>query len=91
MELENYRYQLDQFDDDLAEAIGNRFRIVSKIGELKARYGIPTIQPVRAQAVIDRAADRAPEHGLSPAFMRKIYEVIIDYAHDLEKDIQGEE
>jgi len=88
-ELETYRRELDQYDLDLVEAIGNRFKVVHQIGALKSRHGIPSIQPIRAQAVIDRAAARAPDHGLSPDFMRRMYEAIIDYAHDLERDIQG--
>ena len=88
--LDAYRRELDQYDLDLVEAIGNRFKVVHQIGELKAQHGIPSIQPIRAQAVIDRAAARGPEHGLSSDFMRRLYEAIIDYAHDLERDIQGE-
>lgn len=90
-QLEEYRRELDQFDNDLADAIGNRFKVVRKIGDLKAKHGIPAISPVRAQAVIDRAAARGPENGLSPDFMRSLYEAIIDYAHDLEKDIRSDE
>jgi len=86
-ELEGYRDALDKFDRELVELMGKRFEVVHKVGILKSKHGIPTIQPIRAQAVIDRAADRAPENGLAPYFMRAIYEAIIDYAHDLEKEI----
>ena len=86
-ELEGYRAELDKFDQELVELMGRRFEVVNKVGVLKSKHSMPTIQPIRAQAVIDRAADRAPDHGLAPYFMRAIYEAIIDYAHDLEKEI----
>ena len=89
-QLEDFRKQIDACDEALIEALARRFDIVRKVGELKTNAGMEAIQPARAQSVKDRAVRLGQESGLDPDFMRRVYEVLIDYAHDVEHDIIGQ-
>ena len=86
-ELEEYRKQIDALDQEIVDVLVRRFDVVRKVGELKAVSDLEAIQPARAQAVKDAAVRMGQDRGLDPDFMRRIYEVLIDYAHDLEHDI----
>ncbi len=86
-QLEEYRKEIDACDQALVEALARRFEVVRKVGELKTNTDMEAIQPARAQAVKDAAVRLGQDHGLDPDFMRRIYEVLIDYAHDLEHEI----
>lgn len=86
-ELEEYRKQIDALDQEIVDVLTRRFAIVRKVGELKAVRDMEAIQPARAQAVKDRAVRLGQDAGLDVNFMRSLYEVLIDYAHDIEHDI----
>jgi len=89
-ELVEYRKQIDICDQDLIAVLVRRFEIVRKVGEFKAEKNMDAVQPARAQAVKDRAVLWGREQGLDPVFIRGVYEVLIDYAHDLEHEILDE-
>jgi len=86
-ELEEYRKEIDACDQALIEALARRFEVVRKVGALKIDKDMDAVQPTRAQAVKDRAVRLGQDQGLDVDFMRRLYEVLIDYAHDLEHDI----
>lgn len=86
-QLEEYRKQIDALDVQLIETFARRFEVVRKVGEFKAQAGIEVVQSARAQMVIERAARLAAEKGINPEFARKVYEMMIDIAHDMEHEI----
>lgn len=86
-ELEGYRQEIDECDQALVEILARRFGVVRKVGEMKATSGMDAVQPARAQAVKDAAVRMGQEQGLDADFMRRLYEVLIDYAHDVEHEI----
>lgn len=86
-ELEELRKQIDALDIELIDVLARRIDVVKKVGELKAGTDISVVQPARAQAVKNRAAEMGAEKGLEEAFVRKLYDLMIDHAHELEHDI----
>lgn len=86
-ELEELRKQIDALDIELVDVLARRIDIVRKVGELKAGTDISVVQPARAQAVKNRAAEMGAEKGLDKVFVRKLYDLMIDHAHELEHDI----
>jgi chorismate mutase-like protein len=86
-ELEGYRREIDECDRALVEILGRRFGVVRKVGEMKVREKMAAVQPARAQAVKDAAVRMGQDQGLDADFMCRLYEVMIDYAHDLEHEI----
>lgn len=90
-ELQEYREQIDLCDREIIDALKRRFDVVHKVGEFKREAKMDAVQPVRAQAVKDRAVVWGQENGLDPEFVSRVYDVLIDYAHDLEHDILDDE
>ena len=86
-ELEELRKQIDALDIELIDVLARRIGVVRKVGELKAGTDISVVQPARAQAVKNRAAEMGAEKGLEEEFVRKLYDLMIDHAHELEHDI----
>ena len=87
-QLEEYRAQIDKLDIEFIDVLARRLDVVKAVGALKAGSDISVVQPERAQAVKDRAAAMGAEKGLSPEFVRKLYDLMIDHAHELEHDLQ---
>lgn len=86
-ELEELRKQIDVLDIELVDVLARRIDVVRKVGELKAGTDISVVQPARAQAVKNRAAEMGAAKGLDEVFVRKLYDLMIDHAHDLEHGI----
>lgn len=86
-ELRQYRRRIDAIDDSLVTLLAERFEIVRSVGRLKARHNIPVVQSARAEEVKDRVSAMAAEQNLDPAFVRHLYEIMIDHAHTLEDTI----
>ncbi len=77
-ELEVWRQQIDEIDEQVMELLARRMRISQQIGVHKSRLGMPVFQPDRYRAILERRNRTAVELGLSPAFvdtlMRAIHE-----------------
>ncbi|MGH1397850.1 MAG: chorismate mutase [Alphaproteobacteria bacterium] len=89
--LEQYRKEIDALDIELVDVLARRLAVVRAVGALKAETGLSVVQPERAKAVVDRAAEMGVEKGLSPDFIRALYHMMIDHAHVVEHDIIDEE
>ncbi|QBJ94606.1 chorismate mutase family protein [Rhodococcus sp. ABRD24] len=76
-DLEALRAELDGIDRRLLEDIGARIDVCVRIAQVKRDRQIPMMQPHRVNLVQDRAEDFARTHGLSPAFLRRLYDVLI--------------
>ncbi|GAA3494193.1 chorismate mutase family protein [Streptomyces albogriseolus] len=76
-DLPALRGQLDAVDAVLLEAVRERLEICLRIGEYKRVHGVPMMQPQRIAAVQDRAARFARRHGIDPAFLHRLYDVMI--------------
>ena len=86
-QLEQYRAEIDECDQALIKTLALRFGVVRKVAELKVAENMEAVQPVRAQAVKDRAVAWGQAEGLDAGFMKMLYDLLIDHAHDLEHDI----
>ncbi|MCB1651748.1 MAG: chorismate mutase [Alphaproteobacteria bacterium] len=86
-DLKDYRQQIDAIDQELITLLARRYEIVRAVGALKARENLSVIQHERAEHVKQKACELASQKGLSPDLVRKIYETMIDYAHELEHEI----
>lgn len=86
-ELEEFRTKIDALDIELIDVLARRFAVVKAVGHFKSGTDISVVQPARAQAVKDRAAEMGAEKGLDPGFVRRLYDMMIDHAHVLENDI----
>lgn len=79
-DLESMRRELDQMDDDIVALLGARFAVIKRIGELKARDNVSIVIPERIEAVKQRVAQKGLDYDLNPAFVEKLFQLIIDEA-----------
>ena len=68
------------------DALAERYRIVGEVAAFKAARGIAVVQPARAQAVRDQAVAMGRATGLDPAFVGRVWDMLIAHAHALEGD-----
>lgn len=87
--LQRLRDELDGLDRTLLETVRRRLDCCCRIGLHKRDHAIPMMQPHRIGVVQERAAAFAAEHGVSPAFLRSLYELIITETCRLEDEIIG--
>jgi len=87
--LQLLRDELDGLDRTLLETVRRRLDCCCRIGLHKRDHAIPMMQPHRIGVVQQRAAAFAAEHGVSPAFLRGLYELIITETCRLEDEIIG--
>lgn len=76
-DIAELREKLDRTDERLLEEIRKRIETCVEIAHVKRENSIPMMQPHRIGVVQDRAAGFAEQHGMSPDFLRELYEVII--------------
>lgn len=87
--LQSLREELDGLDRALLETLRQRLVCCCRIGLHKRNHAIPMMQPHRIGVVQERAAAFAAEHGVSPVFLRALYELIIAETCRLEDEIIG--
>ncbi|MDP9890994.1 chorismate mutase [Variovorax boronicumulans] len=87
--LQSLRDELDGLDRTLLETVRRRLDCCCRIGLHKRDHAIPMMQPHRIGVVQERAAAFAAEHGVSPTFLRALYELIITETCRLEDEIIG--
>lgn len=87
--LQALRDELDGLDRTLLETLRQRLACCCRIGLHKRDHAIPMMQPHRIGVVQARAAAFAAQHGMSPAFLRALYELIITETCRLEDEIIG--
>lgn len=83
--LENFRKKIDLVDQLLINSLKKRFELVKKIGRLKKEIGLPALDKKRWQEVLRSRIKKASELGLSKKLIKKIYEIIHDYALEIEE------
>ncbi len=85
--LAPFRAQIDAIDAQLVALLAQRFDVVRQVADFKAAHDVAVVQPVRAQAVKDRAIVLGAAQGLDPAFVGTLWEMLIAHAHALEGEI----
>ncbi|NCC21380.1 MAG: chorismate mutase [Alphaproteobacteria bacterium] len=86
-ELQVFRQKIDALDDRILALLGERYEVVREVGQLKRREGIALVQEGRVDEVLTRCAGVGEINGLDPAFVRLLYRLMIDHAHEVERRI----
>ena len=89
--IKQLRSQIDGLDRQLVSLVGERLELCRSIAELKRSGGIPMMQPGRVEEVKRRCGELGIKHGLGPAFVRRLYDAIIEEACEIEDKIIGAE
>jgi chorismate mutase-like protein len=81
------RDELDGIDRQLLDVIKARLDVCCRIAEHKREHGVPMMQPHRISAVQGRAAEYAAANGIEPAFLCRLFELIVEETCRLEDRI----
>ncbi|WP_336287793.1 MULTISPECIES: chorismate mutase [unclassified Bartonella] len=76
-ELAHLRTSIDNFDAALIRILAERFRCTQTVGHLKARYDLPTVDPLREQHQVARLRQLALDSHLDPDFAERFLKFII--------------
>ncbi len=77
-ELSGIRVQIDKIDAEIMGLLGERGRLVHKVGELKPHVGAVRV-PERERQVLALAEQQAIQNGLDGEFGRQLYLFLLDY------------
>jgi 4-amino-4-deoxychorismate mutase len=87
--LDPFRRRLDELDDQIAHAFGERFAICREIARYKDAHGIPMMQPSRVVEVRARYLARGAEVDLPADFVADLFELLIGATCKLEDEVMG--
>ncbi|MDP4001977.1 chorismate mutase [Methylobacterium sp. NEAU K] len=76
-ELARLRESIDNFDAALIHLLAERFRCTQRVGELKARKGIPPSDPDREARQVARLRNLAVDAKLDPDFAEKFLAFVV--------------
>jgi chorismate mutase len=76
-ELARLRSSIDNVDAALVHLLAERFKATQRVGELKARLGLPAADPAREERQIERLRALADDAGLDPQFAEKFLTFVI--------------
>ncbi|WP_194922065.1 chorismate mutase [Catenulispora rubra] len=72
------RASIDNLDSAVVHLLAERFKCTQQVGRLKAKYGMPAVDPDREAVQIKRLRSLAEEARLDPEFAEKFLNFIID-------------
>jgi len=74
--LENLRTQINLHDDQLINILGNRMKVVEKIGLLKKKNNVAVLQSKRWNEILGNMILEGEEKNLSEEFVLKVFKAI---------------
>jgi chorismate mutase len=87
--LDPLRARLDELDDTIARALGERFAICRDIALYKSAHDIPMMQPERVTAVRERYLARGAEVDLPADFTSDLFKLLIAATCRMEDELMG--
>ena len=75
-ELSRLRNEIDDTDQNLIEAIGQRMKIATQIGELKKKHNVAVFQAERWKMIRDNAVQQGKKLDLSEEFIDRLIKAI---------------
>lgn len=77
-ELLQLRNSIDAIDEELLKILVRRFEVTARVGQLKASYGLDSVDPVREQQKLERLRRKAEDLGLNSAFISELFQGLFD-------------
>jgi len=74
--LDDWRNQIDAFDDALMTLLAKRMAVVRKIGVYKKQNGLPALDQKRWHSLLAKLIAKAQANGLNPNLVKKIWNAI---------------
>lgn len=74
------RRSIDEIDHQIYVSLLNRYKHISKIGEIKKEYGTMEMSETRKKEIIDKLKGWAIEDGLPVTLVNDIYNIIFEFS-----------
>lgn len=86
-EINEYRNQIDLYDENLIQILKNRMEISEKIGVFKAKHNLSILQSVRWGELLLNNLNKAQKENLSEQFALQIFKLIHQESINIQEDI----
>lgn len=74
--LEDLRYKIDKYDNELMDILQKRMEAAEAIGQYKKKANMTILQPNRWDKVVENSLKKGQKRGLSDRFTTKIFKAI---------------
>jgi chorismate mutase/prephenate dehydrogenase len=85
--LTTLRAQIDEVDSQILDLLARRLELVSEVGEVKGRHGLPIYAPEREAAMIATKRELAARRGLSPDLVEDVLRRLMRESYTHEKNM----
>ena len=85
--LEEMRAQIDRLDNSLIHLLVERMQISRKIGAYKKAHNLTIVQAKRYDEILKRNFEHGTSHGMTPQFIKAIFEAIHEESIRRQADI----
>lgn len=86
-EIQPFRLEIDQINEEIIKKISQRKEAALAIGEIKKKYGKPVIDKAREKAILERIREKAQNNGLEPDALERVFKEIIRLCVEAEEEI----
>ncbi|MDD2345289.1 MAG: bifunctional 3-deoxy-7-phosphoheptulonate synthase/chorismate mutase type II [Bacteroidales bacterium] len=86
-EINEYRNQIDVYDENLIQILKQRMEISKKIGEFKAKHNLSILQSVRWEELLLNNLNNAQKESLSEQFALQLFKLIHQESINIQEDI----
>ncbi len=84
VEIERFRREIEQIDEEIVRLFSRRFEIVKKLARLKHELGLPVYDPAREEDVRRRWVTYAEQYGVPREIARSIVDIVLSYSKILQ-------
>lgn len=87
-EIARLRGRIEDLDARLVAQLAERARLVEELARWKRGFGLPVECPDREAALHELHARFAREHGLDPAFVERVFGVVLERSKERQREAQ---
>jgi len=77
-ELLQFRERIDSIDEEILAALARRFEVTVRVGQLKAQYGLESVDPIREQEKLQRLRASAEQKGLDGNLVHELFQRVFN-------------
>ena len=77
MHINSIRRKIDKIDRKIVSLIGDRFRLIGEVGEIKKKNGLKVLDKKREIFIMESVLGGAKRIGLNENMLKKIYKIIL--------------
>lgn len=71
--LEELREKIDALDDQIVDLLGERFRLILEVSNLKKEQNLEVYQSSREQEILVRVLERGKQYDLNPLLLQALF------------------